>query len=105
MEPVSIATITAALTVLGTEVSKGAASEAGKEAWRKIRQLIGPKSQEAIEHTQAIVTERLESDPNILRELLTLLTSSQSSSVNQLVGSIDAEKVIVAGSITGDIHM
>lgn len=105
MDPTAIAALTAALTALATEVAKGAASQAGKDAWGKIKQLLGSKPQAALDQAQALVTERLESDPKIVRELLDLLKSSQSASVSQLVGAIDAEKVIVAGTISGDIKM
>jgi len=80
------------------------ASEAGKDAWSKIKRLLGAKSQGALEHAQSVVAEKLESDTEVVRELLDLLKASQSANVGQLVGSINAEKVIVAGK-TGDIHM
>ena len=105
MDPTVIAAITAALTALATEVAKGAAGQAGKDAWGKIKQLLGAKPQAALDQAQAAVAERLESDPEIVRELLDLLKASQSAHVGELVGSIDAEKVIVAGTISGDIQM
>ena len=40
MEPLTLATLTAAVTVLATEVGKGAAAEAGKSAWGKIKSLF-----------------------------------------------------------------
>lgn len=105
MEPTMIAAVSASLAALATEVSKGVAGEAGKDAWNKIKHLLGKKPQEAIEQAQCVVAERLESDPERLHELLSLLKSSQSANVAQLVGHIEAEKVIVAGSISGDVHM
>jgi len=104
MEPTFIAAITAALTALASEVSKGVASETGKDAWSKIKRLLGVKSQGALDHSQSVVAEELESNPEVVRELLDLLKASQSVNVGQLVGSINADKVIVAGK-TGDIHM
>ena len=105
MDPTVIAAITAALTALAAEVAKGVASQAGKDAWSKIKELLGSKPQAALDQAQATVSERLEADPEIVRELLDLLKASQSANVSELVGSIDAEKVIVAGTITGDIQM
>ena len=104
MDPTIIAAITAALTALAAEVAKGVASEAGKDTWGKIKQLLGSKPQAALDQAQAAVSDRLEADPEIVRELLDLLKASQSANVGELVGSIDADKVIVAG-ITGDIQM
>lgn len=40
MEPLTLATLTAAVTVLALEVGKGAAAEAGKSASGKIKSLI-----------------------------------------------------------------
>lgn len=105
MDPTLISAITAALVALATEVSKGVASEAGKDAWSKIKELIGRKPQIAVDKAQAVVAESLESNPEVMRKLLELLKGSQSGNVGQLVGSIDAEKVIVAANISGDIQM
>ena len=105
MEPTLIATITTALTALSMEVSKGIASEAGKEAWNKIKHLLGSKPQRALDKAHTVVAESLEANPEILCELLELLKASQSANVGPLVGSIDAEEVIVAGGISGDIQM
>lgn len=104
MEPITISAITAALTALATEVAKGGAGEAGKAAWNRMRGLLGGKTHDAIEQAQAAVTERLDSNPAIIRELLTLLKSSQSVNAKQLVGSIDADKVVVAENVN-TLHM
>ena len=105
MDPVIVSAITAALTALAAEVAKGAASAAGKDAWAKIKQLLGARPQAALDQAQAAVAEQLESEPEVAIKLLELLKASQSDNVSQLVGSIDAQKVIVAGTITGDIKM
>ena len=40
MEPLTLATLTSAVTVLALEVGKGPAAEAGKSAWGKIKSLF-----------------------------------------------------------------
>lgn len=40
MEPLTLATLTGAVTVLASEVGKGIASEAGKSAWGRIKSLF-----------------------------------------------------------------
>jgi uncharacterized protein YPO0396 len=99
MDPIAIAAITGALTSLATEVTKGAASAAGKDAWNKIKELLGSTSGDALENAQSQIVERLIADPEIIKRLLELLNSSQSKNVGQLVGSIAAEKVVVANNI------
>lgn len=99
MDPTIVAAITAALTALGAEVAKGAAGEAGKDAWEKIKSILGSKSSDALEKAQSELITQLESDPDAAKKLLELLKSSQSKNVGQLVGSIKAEKVVVANNI------
>lgn len=105
MEPALVATITTALTVLAAEVSKGAASEAGKDAWKNIKSLFKSNHLEPLDENLSLLSEKLECNPQVIPELLVLLKASQSDNVGNLVGSIDAEKVIVASNISGDIHM
>lgn len=99
MDPITIAAITGALTALGTEVAKGAAGEAGKDAWNKIKELLGAKSSETLEKAQSEIAKQIEVNPEATKKLLELLKSSQSKNVGQLVGSITAEKVVVANKI------
>jgi DICT domain-containing protein len=99
MDPTIIAAITGALVALGTEVAKGAANAAGKNAWEKIKGLLTSNSGEALEKAQAEINKQLEADPETAKKLLALLKSSQSQNVGQLVGSIKADKVVVANHI------
>lgn len=99
MDPAIIAAITGALTALATEVAKGAAGQAGKDAWEKIKELLGAKSSEALEKAQSEIARQFETNPETAKKLLELLKSSQSKNVGQLVGSITAEKVVVANNI------
>jgi len=104
MDPSVIAAITGALTVLSAEVAKGAAGEAGKNAWKKITGLLGSKSSEALDTAQAAITHQLEINLETTQQLLELLKSSNSVSVGRLVGSITAEKVVIANHI-GKVNM
>ena len=99
MDPITIAAITGALTALATEVAKGAASAAGKDAWGKIKELLGSTSSDAIEKAQSQIAEQLMANPEIAKKLMELLNSSQSKNAGQLVGSITAEKVVVSNNI------
>lgn len=105
MEPVTIAAITGALTALASEVAKGAASEAGKEAWAKLKGLLGVRPQTAIDDAQKAIADTLETDPEVLKQVIQILQTSQSNNVSQLVGSIDAEKVVVVNGQIGTVNM
>ncbi|HEV7747501.1 MAG TPA: hypothetical protein VGO56_21060 [Pyrinomonadaceae bacterium] len=104
MDPTVLAAITGALAVLSTEVAKGIAGEAGKSAWEKIKVLLGSRPQEGLDSGQNDVAAQLEGNPEITLQVLDLLKSSQSKNVGQLVGSITAEKVVVANDI-GIVNM
>ena len=67
--------------------------------------MLGRKPIDSLDKAQTEVTECLEANPELLKEVLSTLKTSQSVNVDQLVNSITAEKVIVAGSISGDIEM
>jgi len=105
MDPSVVAAISGALMALATEVGVGAARQAGQDAWKRVKAVLGPKPGVALYEVQALLADRLTSNPEIARQLLELLKSSDSTSVGQLVGTIDADKVIVADTITGDINM
>jgi hypothetical protein len=99
MDPVIVAAISGALTALATEITKGVANEAGKDAWGKIKTLLGTQPTDAIEKLHVAIAAQLDSDPDVTKKLLELLKLSQSKNASQLVGSINAEKVAVANNI------
>jgi hypothetical protein len=99
MDPTIVAAIVGALVALSAEVAKGAASEAGKDAWGKIKDILGPKSSDTLEKVQSDIGKQLEINPEASKRILELLKASQSKNAGQLVGSINAEKVVVANDI------
>ncbi|HYW74433.1 MAG TPA: hypothetical protein VE961_25645 [Pyrinomonadaceae bacterium] len=99
MDPSILAAISGALTVLSAEVAKGTAGAAGKDAWNRIKGLLGSESTGALEQAQSVVSKQLAANPDFSLEVLALLKSSNSSNVGRLVGSITAEKVVVADNI------
>ena len=110
MDPITLATATSALTVLGTESGKGAASEVGKELWSKAKKLLGwTKEPEASELPQSIATE-LHANDELLSAIVKLLAeapaSDQSTQIaGTLVGNLRSEKTVVAQKIEGGIKM
>lgn len=99
MDPSIVAALTGALTVLGVEVAKGTASAAGKEIWEQTKKMLGNKPSDALEKAQTEVAKHLEANPDVAQKLLDLLKTSQSDNVGQLVGQINADKVVVAKEI------
>jgi hypothetical protein len=110
MDPITLATATSALTVLGTECAKGAASELGKDLWSQAKALLGFNHEpEAKELPRAIAT-RLQSDDALLSKVMELLanTNAQDSSVQiagSLVGNLHSQKTVVAQKIEGNITL
>ena len=108
MDPIVLATVTSALTLLGTEFAKDVASEAGKSTWAKIRGLLGWKSDPPAEDLAATLAGRLQEDPKLTSQLVRLLQESKDAgTAASLVGQINADKVIVIGEVRGnsDIEM
>jgi len=105
MDPITLATVTAAATTLGTECLKGMASESGKDLWGRIKSLFGWKEDPALPEIADKIARRLEADATLSKELIALLQSRPSETASQLVGHIVAEKVIVIGTNHGPIQM
>ena len=109
MEPITLATLTAAVTVLATECAKGFAGEAGKSLWSQVKSLLGwgqaePPPAELADR----VARQLQKDPAAAKQLVELLQQTpEAGDASTLVGHIDAEKVVVAGKIEvqGDFKM
>jgi hypothetical protein len=110
MDPVTLATVTAALTLLSTECAKGVASEAGKDLWSRARGLLGwTKEPDAQELPKAIATQ-LNTDQALMGQVIALLQEAKGAAssvqmVGSLVGTLTAEKAVVAQKVEGGIKM
>ena len=105
MDPITLATVTAAVTSLGLEAAKGAASEAGKTAWTNIKSRFGWKvdpSPDALAHETA---QKLHGDDELAERIVEILKQSKAGSSSALVEHITAEKVVVAKAIHGNVNM
>jgi hypothetical protein len=109
MDPITLATVTAAVSVLAAEIAKGAASEVGKDIWKKIKGLLGWKSDPDPAAVAPTVAEQLQNNNEVASQIIALLKQAPSSDTfaSALVQNIDAEKVIVAGrfDVQGDFQM
>ncbi len=105
MDPITLATITAGLTVLATEAGKGLAGEAGKSAWETIQRKLGWGEEPETAVLASRIAQELQRKPDVAREILELLQQPQIGAAQQLVGSIKAEKVVVANVIHGGVQM
>jgi len=100
IDPTVIATITAAVSVLGNEYLKGIASEAGKKTWQGIKSLFGWSSEPEISDIPTQVATKLQASPELIQQVLKLLQSDTETGVAKaMVGKINAEKVVVADTI------
>lgn len=106
-DPITLATITAAVSVLGNEYAKGIATEAGKNTWQRISTLFGwsPDSEMSGVANQAAV--KMTASPELAQQVWELLNSNKANgTAATMVGTIKAAKVVVAETIvTGEFKM
>lgn len=103
MDPVTLATITSAVTVLATECSKGIAAEAGKDLWAKIKALLEWKDEPPPSQLSEKIATELQNQPSVALQIVELLkNNAKSISAGALVTNLTAEKVVVAQRI--DVH-
>jgi hypothetical protein len=107
MDPITLATITSAVTVLATEAGKASASEAGKSAWAGIKRALGWTTQgqepKPTDLPMAVAT-RLRDEPDLAKLVLQLLqaTPAEVSASRALVERIDAKNVmVISGNVSG----
>lgn len=105
IEPISLATITAALTVLGTEIAKGTASEVGKDLWLKTKGLFGWAGELSTNELPEKIANRLLNDDELFAKVVALLQSvkkddATAQTIGPLVQNLNATKAIVANYIS-----
>jgi hypothetical protein len=103
MEPITLAAITSAVTILATEAGKSGASEAGKSTWIEIRKRLGWSPNPNEPDLARKIAEKLVERPEAARDIVTLLQGAPNDigAARTLVGSINAENVVVLGTMTG----
>jgi hypothetical protein len=101
IDPIALASITSAVSVLGNEFLKGIAGEAGKSTWAKIKTLFNWQSEPEAEDIPHAVATALTQSPQLAAQILDLLKQQDTGSPSAMVGNIHAEggKVVVAQTI------
>ncbi len=109
MDPVILATVTSAILLIATEVMKGAAGDAGKTLWSNIKGMFGWSQDPSLPDLAPQIATRLAKDPELTKKLVELLQKhpEESPMASTLVGKIDAQKVVVVGTmnVSGDFNM
>ena len=107
MDPITLATVTSAVTVLASEFAKGALSEAGKDTWAKVKALFRWKRDPQPAQLAPAVAKRLQEDEELAKQIIKLLQQQPTGTPSSLVGSIsiDAQKVAVTNiqTVDGDL--
>ena len=103
MDPITLATITAGATVLATEAGKGLAGEAGKATWKAIQKKLGWSEEPEVGALAPQIAQELQARPEMAKEVVELLQQPQVGSAQQLVGTVNAKKVLVANVIHGGV--
>src|SRR5258707_8347524 len=102
LDPIVLSTITASVSVLASEFVKGAASEAGKSTWTKIKSLMGWSTEPDMAEMPRKIAEATSASPELVEKLLELLKNSQTGASGALVGNLSVSsggKVVVADKI------
>lgn len=101
IDAAALATITAAVSVLGNEYLKGVAGDAGKATWSAVKSLFGWTSDPNPAEIPARVANQLTASPELAVTLLEVLKGNSSDTSSEMVGSIriTGGKVLVAQNI------
>ncbi|MGA7414533.1 MAG: hypothetical protein WBW33_28950 [Bryobacteraceae bacterium] len=104
IDPVALATITSAVSVLGTEYLKGFSTEAGKATWTGVKALFRWASDPEPAEIPEKVATTLTASPDLTEKLLELLKNNQTGTASAMVGkiSVSGGKVVVANTIVTD---
>ena len=94
MDPVSLATVTAALTVLATECGNGVAGDAGEEVWAIAKSLMGWESDPNPADLAASIATKLSSDDKLAVQIVDLMKSTTDSADNAaaLVSRVESDR-------------
>jgi len=106
LDPVTIAILTSAVSVLGSEYTKGVASEAGKSTWSGVKSIFSwAKDPAPADIPEQVATALLDS-PQLAHGLWELLKNNQGAGISaSMVGKIEGEKIIVIQTNYGSIDM
>ena len=99
MDPITLAALTSGVVTLASECAKGLASQAGEDAWSKIKSLFAWKKEPADHELAPKVAEVLNNNAQLAQQVLQLLQRQPTGTASTLVQSIYAEKVVVATNI------
>ncbi|MFZ4575677.1 MAG: hypothetical protein ACOYN0_14880 [Phycisphaerales bacterium] len=104
MDPITLASITSAVVALALDAAKDAAPGIVKDTWEQAKKWMGWEHAPANEQLSAAVEARLKDDDVLVQKLEELLKERGRGPAGSLVGTIKAEKVVVAKRID-TLHM
>lgn len=104
MDPITLATVTSILTVIGSECAKGAASKVGEDIWSRAKGLFGWSSEPTLDKLPVSIAKQMHNDDKLLDSVISLLQAHNVSQapndvVGPLVQNLRAVKSIVANKI------
>lgn len=104
IDPVALASITAAVSVIANEYFKNMASEAAKSTWEGVKKLFGWNIDPVPAEVPFKVATALTASPDLVEKLLEIIKADRQATSSAMVGNIDAKggKVIVATTIVTD---
>jgi hypothetical protein len=107
-DPVTLATVTTALTHLALKALDGTLGEAGKALWNTITQKLGWSTVPTADSLPTAIATQLKDNAALTSELVALLEANpEVGTASAIVGHIQARNVITAGTLNnpGTINM
>ena len=102
MDSISLATVTALLTRLGSECTEGRASEADKSVWARIKGLFGLAEEPDPQDLPKTIAMTLNNDQKLLSRLVKLLSEAKGTDPTiQMIGSLVEH--LAAGEAVGAV--
>lgn len=93
MDPITLATLTAAVSTLGMEAMKATASEAGKSVWEKVKGWLGFEKTPGVEDMAHEVATALVKNGQAAEQVLTELKKADAGTASRMV-----QKTVVTNS-------
>ncbi len=95
MDPITLATVTSAVTMLATEAAKEVAGGVGKSLWDAVKAKLGWTVEPPAAELAPRIAQQLENNEALANEIVRLLQAQaqqETAITQQLVGQLDASQ-------------
>jgi hypothetical protein len=106
MDPITIATVTAAATVIGVSVLRGTAPDADKAAWDELQEVFGWDKQPTTDDLSATIAYQLINEEDVAGQVVYIIKTNADKNTARLLGGIRlmTEEEAAAEEAEGDVE-